>query len=59
MKSSLFAEEKKRHTKKLLGDKLWGTQTTRHYSAIKRNEATTSLVAQKIRICLPVQGTWV
>ena len=38
MKSSLFAEEKKRHTKKLLGDKLWGTQATRYYSAIKRNE---------------------
>ena len=39
MKSSLFAEEQKRHTKKLLGDKLWGTQATSYYSAIKRNEA--------------------
>ena len=37
--------------------KMWHIYTIKYYSAIKRNEIGASLVAQWLRICLPMQGT--
>ena len=37
--------------------KMWHIYTMEYYSAIKRNKIGASLVAQWLRICLPMQGT--
>ena len=39
--------------------KMWYMYTMEQYSAIKKNEIGASLVAQWLRICLSMQGTWV
>ena len=37
--------------------KMWHIYTIEYYSAIKKSEIGASLVAQWLRICLPMQGT--